>query len=66
MVLRWEKGVRADGSDSLAVPVLNEEHWPELRALVVVANGAMKDTPSTIGMKRSVATSTLLRYDIPS
>lgn len=58
---RWEKGHRTDGEDSRAVQVVDEQHWPELRAMVVVASGAEKETPSTIGMINSVKTSELLR-----
>jgi diphosphomevalonate decarboxylase len=56
----WQRGVREDGTDSIAVPVADETHWPEMRALICVAMDRKKETSSTKGMQRSVATSALL------
>ena len=55
-------GRLADGSDSLASQVIPETHWPAMRVLILVANSAQKDTSSTHGMQRSVATSPLLAH----
>ncbi|DAZ95344.1 TPA: hypothetical protein N0F65_002529 [Lagenidium giganteum] len=61
--VRWEKGgLQADGSDSRAVQVADEHHWPELCAIICVVNDKQKDTSSTSGMQNSKATSTLLRH----
>ena len=60
--VRWQKGEAADASDSMAVQVAGEGHWPELRALVLVASAAKKKVSSTDGMQNSVATSPLLAY----
>ena len=30
--VKWQKGVKADGSDSIAIQVADENHWPEMRA----------------------------------
>eukprot|EP01043_Picozoa_sp_COSAG02_P068649 COSAG02_NODE_11473_length_1717_cov_15.145374_1_plen_123_part_10 len=38
--VRWQKGEEPDASDSMAVQVASESHWPELRALVLVASAA--------------------------
>jgi diphosphomevalonate decarboxylase len=51
-------------SDSMAVQVADEKHWPEIRALILVVSDAKKDTSSTAGMSTSVATSTLLQHRI--
>ena len=59
---------------NLAIPLANfafnknsrqifpHSHWAELRACIVVVSDQRKSTPSSEGMKRSVATSTLLRH----
>jgi diphosphomevalonate decarboxylase len=61
----WRKGgLKDDWSDSLAEQVADEQHWSELRALIMVVSDAKKDTSSTAGMGTSVATSTLLQHRI--
>ncbi|KAJ3295834.1 diphosphomevalonate decarboxylase [Borealophlyctis nickersoniae] len=57
----WEMGEKADGTDSVAVQVAPETHWPEMEALILVASDERKATGSTEGMQRTVATSGLLR-----
>lgn len=56
----WEKGTNS--KDSIARQVANENHWPEIRVLIVVVNSGRKSTTSTGGMARSVQTSSLLKY----
>ncbi|XP_014116019.1 PREDICTED: diphosphomevalonate decarboxylase isoform X2 [Pseudopodoces humilis] len=34
--VQWQRGERPDGTDSLALQVAPETHWPELRVLVLV------------------------------
>lgn len=61
----WRKGGEvADWADSIAEQVADENHWPELRALILVVSDAKKDTSSTAGMSTSVKTSTLLQHRI--
>jgi diphosphomevalonate decarboxylase len=60
--VKWEKGELADGSDSRAVQVAPETHWPELEALILVASAEKKETGSTDGMITSVRTSSLLAH----
>ncbi|KAL3943170.1 MAG: hypothetical protein SGBAC_002772 [Bacillariaceae sp.] len=61
----WRKGgEKEDWSDSLAQQVADENHWPELRALILVVSDEKKDTSSTAGMSTSVATSSLLKHRI--
>ena len=55
----WDRGVRADGRDSKARLVAPIEHWPEMRAIVLVASAAKKGVSSTAGMQQTVATSAL-------
>ena len=51
-------------SDSMAVQIADENHWPEIRAIIMVVSDAKKDTSSTAGMSTSVATSLLLQHRI--
>ncbi|KAK9877226.1 hypothetical protein WA026_016973 [Henosepilachna vigintioctopunctata] len=60
--VRWQMGNTTDGSDSLAVQIAPETHWPEMRVLVLVVNDKTKTYSSTSGMKTSVETSTLLKH----
>ncbi|KAI1110195.1 diphosphomevalonate decarboxylase [Nemania sp. NC0429] len=60
----WHMGSRADGTDSGAVQVAPASHWPEMRALVLVASAAKKGVSSTSGMQQTVATSDLFRERI--
>ena len=55
-------GTAADGKDSIASQVVDEQHWPDMRVLILVANRAQKETSSTDGMQRTVATSPLLAH----
>lgn len=57
-------GDQQDGSDSLAVEVAPQSHWPEMQALICVVSDLKKGTPSTAGMQRTVATSPLLQARI--
>lgn len=60
--VRWEMGARADGADSVAVPVADAAHWPELTLLIAVVSDRKKETGSTDGMATSVATSPFVRH----
>jgi diphosphomevalonate decarboxylase len=60
--VRWEKGIRADGKDSMAVQVADENHWPELRAVILVVSDKEKDISSTSGMETSKNTSPFLTF----
>ncbi|PVV00482.1 hypothetical protein BB560_005134 [Smittium megazygosporum] len=67
--VEWKAGEDPLGSDSCAVCVAPETHWPSLRALVLVVSDAKKGTPSTSGMSATVSTSTLfeqrIKYVVP-
>lgn len=57
-------GSAADGSDSFAVEVAPQSHWPDLHALICVVSDDKKGTSSTSGMQRTVETSPLLQHRI--
>lgn len=57
----WVKGEKIDGSDSKAVEIAPASHWPEMRALILVASAAKKSVSSTSGMQTTVATSGLFQ-----
>src|SRR5699024_7659168 len=54
--VEWQKGNKADGSDSYAVQVQPEGDW-DVRVAAVVLSDTVKSTSSREGMKRTVATS---------
>ena len=47
--------------DSVAVQVCDEDHWPDMRVVILVANSSKKTVSSTSGMKTSVETSAYLQ-----
>ncbi|KAL9181523.1 hypothetical protein ACHAXT_010328 [Thalassiosira profunda] len=55
-------GKKSDWSDSIAEQVVDELHWDEVRAVILVVSDAKKETSSTAGMSNSVATSELLAH----
>lgn len=55
----WEQGSASDGSDSVAFQVAPAEHWPNMRAIILVVSAAKKGVSSTTGMQTTVATSSL-------
>lgn len=54
--VEWEKGKNSDGSDSHAVPILDEDKW-NLSILAVLLESKPKKVLSREGMKRTVETS---------
>ncbi|SMR63856.1 unnamed protein product [Zymoseptoria tritici ST99CH_3D1] len=58
----WQKGEQADGSDSFAYEVSPASHWPDMRAIILVASAEKKDVSSTAGMQQTVATSALFAH----
>ncbi|OBT51794.1 diphosphomevalonate decarboxylase [Pseudogymnoascus sp. 24MN13] len=57
----WDMGSAADGSDSQAVEIAPASHWPNMRALILVASAEKKGVSSTAGMQTTVATSELFQ-----
>ncbi|KAF5351694.1 hypothetical protein D9756_007747 [Leucocoprinus leucothites] len=60
----WQMGSDPSGSDSLAVEVAPQSHWPDIHALICVVSDDKKGTSSTSGMQRTVETSALLQHRI--
>lgn len=60
----WRMGDKADGSDSKADLVAEASHWPNMRAIILVASAAKKGVSSTSGMQQTVATSGLFQERI--
>jgi diphosphomevalonate decarboxylase len=54
-------GIKADGSDSVAVEVAPASHWPTMRALILVVSAEKKGVSSTSGMQITVGTSELFQ-----
>lgn len=57
--VEWRCGTSDDGQDSIAHQIADEDHWPDLRMIVVVVSSAKKAVGSTEGMERSRQTSPL-------
>ncbi|XP_055845397.1 diphosphomevalonate decarboxylase [Episyrphus balteatus] len=60
--VQWIMGTHDDGTDSIAVPIAPESHWPNMHVLILVVNDSKKKTASTKGMQRSVMTSDLIKH----
>jgi len=58
----WRMGETEAGSDSTAYEVAPASHWPDMRALILVASAEKKDVSSTAGMQQTVATSALFEH----
>ncbi|GLT57050.1 hypothetical protein SLA2020_300520 [Shorea laevis] len=60
--VKWIMGKEEDGSDSLAVQLVDEKHWDDLVIIIAVVSSRQKETSSTTGMRESVETSLLLKH----
>ncbi|CAH1776145.1 unnamed protein product [Owenia fusiformis] len=58
--VEWLPG--EDTGSSIAVQVAPEDHWPEIRVLILVVNDQKKPVGSTDGMQATVRTSDLMQY----
>ncbi|ETN70704.1 diphosphomevalonate decarboxylase [Necator americanus] len=63
-LVEWYSGSDQSGSDCVVKQVFPENWWPELCALIVVLDPTEKEVGSSIGMRRSVETSELLKHRI--
>ncbi|RLJ07441.1 MAG: diphosphomevalonate decarboxylase, partial [Candidatus Aenigmatarchaeota archaeon] len=54
--VEWKKGEKADGSDSYAEQIADENHWPEFRILAVITSRKEKKVKSRAGMAQTVKT----------
>jgi diphosphomevalonate decarboxylase len=57
--VEWKKGEKKDGSDSHAIQIANESHWPEFRCIVCLVDMQEKKIKSRPGMRKTVETSIL-------
>ncbi len=57
--VEWKRGVKSDGSDSLAIQIAPPSHWLELRNVIAIVEQGKKKISSRAGMKQTVATSSL-------
>lgn len=57
----WNMGSKDDGSDSSAECIAPREHWPNMRAAILVASADKKDVSSTSGMQVTVHESSLFK-----
>eukprot|EP00455_Lapot_gusevi_P052481 TRINITY_DN798_c0_g2_i2.p1 TRINITY_DN798_c0_g2~~TRINITY_DN798_c0_g2_i2.p1 ORF type:complete len:406 (+),score=77.06 TRINITY_DN798_c0_g2_i2:64-1281(+) len=62
--VKWQKGEAKDGSDSKAVQIADEHHWPDMRILILEISHGPKEISSTSGMETTVHTSQLLQERI--
>lgn len=60
--VKWCMGKNDDGSDSMAVQLVDESHWDDLVIIIAVVSSKQKETSSTSGMRDTVETSPLLKY----
>lgn len=57
--VEWQKGELSDGSDSYAIPIQDENYWPELAMIVSIISTEEKKISSRAGMSQTVETSPL-------
>jgi diphosphomevalonate decarboxylase len=55
--VEWNKGSLQDGSDSHAIQIERETHWPELSMIVTIISTREKKISSRAGMNQTVKTS---------
>jgi len=55
--VRWDRGIRADGTDCLARRL--QYDWPEFRIAIIPVDTSIKMMPSSDGMRHTMATSPL-------
>lgn len=60
----WEMGELTNGEDSKAVEVAPINHWPNMKATILVVSDDKKDVASTAGMQSTVKTSDLFSHRI--
>ncbi|KAD7479938.1 hypothetical protein E3N88_03074 [Mikania micrantha] len=60
--VKWVMGKEDNGSDSLAIQLVDEKHWDELVIIIAVVSARQKETSSTSGMRDTVETSGLIQH----
>ncbi len=59
--VEWQKGEKADGSDSYAIQLADEKHWSEMRVISAILSEEKKKISSRAGMQQTVETSELFK-----
>lgn len=59
--VKWNAGTMPDGSDSYAVQLFDQNHWPELTDIIAITDARRKRFPSRAGMKQTIQTSVLYK-----
>ncbi len=54
--VEWHKGVRPDGSDSIAESLVGKDHWPGFRIIACILTEERKPVSSRAGMAQTVET----------
>ncbi len=62
----WDKGKALDGHDSVSKPLFDENHWSDLRCMVVCISNQEKEMSSSAGMKHSKETSAFYEHWVSS
>lgn len=52
--VEWTKGEKEDGTDSIAMQIVDENYWPEFRIIATVTNREQKKVLSRAGMEQTV------------
>ncbi len=58
-IVKWNKGSKADGSDSYAEQVVNENYWSDLTDIIAIADPSKKKVSSSTGHSSTIRTSSL-------
>jgi diphosphomevalonate decarboxylase len=65
-LVEWEKCSKIHNDESVAIQIVDNNYWSDLKILLLVVNDTKKDTSSTDGMKLSKETSSLLKLRVSS
>ena len=57
--VKWERGTKADGTDSYIRQIAPSSHWPDLIDIVSIVSKSKKKISSRAGMKQTVESSVL-------
>jgi diphosphomevalonate decarboxylase len=60
-IVKWRRGSERDGSDSYAIQVASEGHWPGLLDVIAVVDASKKRISSSEGHSLTVSTSVLYK-----
>jgi len=58
-IVKWNKGVKNDGTDSYAEQIVGEKYWPELVNIIAIVDSSKKKVSTSAGHSDTVNTSPL-------